>query len=51
MADDFLGIGKAVESADGLTKEARELIHLFLRSATKELGLLAGDALRNVYAM
>jgi hypothetical protein len=43
MATDVTGIGKAVEVAERITQEIRELLSLFLKPAVSETGLWLGD--------
>jgi hypothetical protein len=46
MSNDVLGTGKIAEAAEAMSKEARQLLLLFLKPSVKELGLMAADALR-----
>jgi len=46
MPDDLIGIGKAVEGINQLTKEFRELIKSFAGPSAKEIGELLADKIR-----
>ena len=48
MANDLIGLGKALEASAELTKEARQIIFNLLGPASKEAGELVGDALHNL---
>lgn len=48
MANDLIGLGKALEATAELTKEARQIIFNLLGPASQEAGKFVGDALQNL---